>query len=441
MDEITLQNYRCFREEQKARLARLTLLVGENSTGKSSLLAMIRCIWNVIYRGARVPDFSEPPFDLGGFADIVHARGGRVPRPDRFCCKMTDSQETDDGKDFECRVEFTERNDYPAVASVEYRQNGYGIRLGWDDDSDPVVILPNREFSLSLPEERRGFPAQFVLVGMFSQLMRVLIDKDVAEDTGNKVFTESERERLQSTISSFRFLSPRPNSPRVLAPLRAEPQRNYSIGPSEHDPGGGSLPSRLMSLEKQDPKQWESIRTGLESFGQELGLFNEFRIAHFRRGKGIGPFQLQVRGNPATGTTKGPWRNLTDVGYGVSQILPAFVELLSSEDRLVLMQQPEIHLHPRAQAAMGTLLCNWIADNPDGQLIVETHSEYLLDRIRMEVRDDSVDIAAKDVSIVFFESRGLDVEIHNVKFDERGNVDAPPSYAAFFMDEVSRSIR
>ena len=50
MDQITLKNFRCFREEQTARLAPLTLLVGENSTGKTSVMAMIRALWDVAHR-------------------------------------------------------------------------------------------------------------------------------------------------------------------------------------------------------------------------------------------------------------------------------------------------------------------------------------------------------------------------------------------------------
>ena len=60
MDEITLKNFRCFREEQTACLAPLTLLVGENSTGKTSFMAMIRALWDVTYRRTD-PDFKEEP--------------------------------------------------------------------------------------------------------------------------------------------------------------------------------------------------------------------------------------------------------------------------------------------------------------------------------------------------------------------------------------------
>ena len=76
MDSITLENYRCFREKQTARLAPLTLLVGNNSTGKTSFLALIRALWDVHFL-ERVPDFREEPFDLGTFRDIAHNRGGR----------------------------------------------------------------------------------------------------------------------------------------------------------------------------------------------------------------------------------------------------------------------------------------------------------------------------------------------------------------------------
>ena len=86
---------------------------------------------------------------------------------------------------------------------------------------------------------------------------------------------------------------------------------------------------------------------------------------------------------------KGPQRNLVDVGYGVSQALPVITELLDHDadpPKLFLLQQPEIHLHPKAQAALGSLLCT--VAGIGRQLIVETHSDYLLDRVRMDIRDN-----------------------------------------------------
>ena len=83
MDRITVRNYRCFREKQTARLAPLTLLVGENSTGKTSFLALIRALWDVAVR-EHVPDFKEDPYDLGSFREISHDRGTKRSAADSF---------------------------------------------------------------------------------------------------------------------------------------------------------------------------------------------------------------------------------------------------------------------------------------------------------------------------------------------------------------------
>ena len=137
---------------------------------------------------------------------------------------------------------------------------------------------------------------------------------------------------------------------------------------------------------------------------------------------------------------KGTKRNLIDVGYGVSQALPLLTELLRKDaPSMFLLQQPEVHLHPSAQAALGSLFCNLAG--PERQLIVETHSDYILDRVRMDVRDKKTDLRPEDVSILFFESGELEVTIHSLRLDQEGNVrDAPPGYGQFFMDETRRSI-
>ena len=77
MNEITLKDFRCFHEEQSARLAPLTLLVGANSTGKTSFLALLRALSDMAY-SIRMPDFKEAPYDLGSFDEIAHHRGSRA---------------------------------------------------------------------------------------------------------------------------------------------------------------------------------------------------------------------------------------------------------------------------------------------------------------------------------------------------------------------------
>ena len=147
---------------------------------------------------------------------------------------------------------------------------------------------------------------------------------------------------------------------------------------------------------------------------------------------------MQVR--KFAGGLKGPQRNLIDVGYGVSQALPLITELLRDDaPPMFLLQQPEVHLHPSAQTALGSLFCQ-IA-NPERQLVVETHSDHLLDRVRMDIRDGHSPLKPEDVSILFFERGALDVHIHSLRLDAMGNVlDGPDSYRRFFMEETTRSL-
>ena len=185
-----------------------------------------------------------------------------------------------------------------------------------------------------------------------------------------------------------------------------------------------------------EDKQWARLQDALQRFGQDAGLFDEISVKPL--GKQSGPFQLQIR--RFDGPAKGPQRNLIDVGYGVSQVLPIVTELLRKDaPRMFLLQQPEVHLHPSAQAALGSLFCR-VADWKR-QLIVETHSDHLIDRVRMDVRDGAGTLKPGDVSILYFERQNLDVRIHSLHIDDQGNIcDAPPGYRRFFMEEVTRSL-
>ena len=174
--------------------------------------------------------------------------------------------------------------------------------------------------------------------------------------------------------------------------------------------------------------------------GNDAGLFDEIDIRHLGK-RDSEPFQVQVRKSGTRAKSpKGPRRNLIDVGYGVSQVLPVITELLQEgASPMFLLQQPEVHLHPSAQAALGSLFCR--VAGPDRRLVVETHGDHLLSRVRMDVRDGASDLKPEDVSILFFERDDLDVRIHSIGLDEEGNVrGAPATYRKFFMEETRRSL-
>ena len=226
--------------------------------------------------------------------------------------------------------------------------------------------------------------------------------------------------------------------PFASAPVRSRPLRTYDPVRPSSDPEGEYIPTYLANVHHRDPDGWQILKGKLEEFGQSSGLFDELSIKSFGKSEGT-PFQVQVRKFSGKGR-KGPQRNLIDVGYGVSQALPLLSELLRSDaPSMFLLQQPEVHLHPSAQAALGSLFCS-IA-GPQRQLIVETHSDYILDRVTMDIRDKTTSLKPEDVSILYFEPGDLEVKIHSIRLDEMGNIlDAPPTYRQFFVRETRRSI-
>ena len=101
-----------------------------------------------------------------------------------------------------------------------------------------------------------------------------------------------------------------------------------------------------------------------------------------------------------------------------------------------LLQQPQVHLHPKAQAQLSSLLAT-LASQGGQSFIVETHSDYMIDRARIEIRKGT--ITPKDVSLIYLEPKGRVVKMHNIGFDERANmVGVPTHYREFFMKEYRR---
>ncbi len=460
MDSITLKNYRCFSEEQTARLAPLTLLVGENSTGKTSFMAMLRAIWDVAYRN-QVPDFKEDPYDLGSFDEIAHYRGGKVGRANKFQATV---KFTDNGSDRKKRrnkknrhkfqhcsfeIEFEKKGTAPFLRRkrlsgddswIEYDAGGnqkYWITFGTPNG---IWALPNKYGQVRIIDGDRNFHLPFIY--LFFELNSYLESENKEFDfipiKGSEQPSSSDLE-LIGFLSDTDFADFRGDEvqPYASAPVRSKPHRTYDPARPVQDPEGDYIPMYLANIYFQDQKQWKELKMSLEKFGQTAGLFDELSIKTLGK-KGTEPFQVQIR--KFGKTARGPRRNLIDVGYGVSQVLPVVTELLRHDrSDIFLLQQPEVHLHPSAQAALGSLFCQLA--QPMRQIIVETHSDHLLDRIRMDIRDSLTPLKPDDVSILYFERSALDVTIHSLRLDQQGNVlNAPPGYRKFFMEETQRSV-
>ena len=439
--EIRLRDFRCFHEEQTARLAPLTLLVGDNSTGKTSFLAAVRAVWDVAFQQTE-PDFREPPYDLGAFPEIVHNRSDRENRASSFGIGFGGQGRR--RRPIEFDVTFTSRAAAPSPSRLSWRTKDIQVECSGVNTGKATIDLASGngtwrlDVDIEQPFRRWWTPARFL-----THWVRETIDEfDSSSDRLQKLkgtLKTPSREDLNSLSDLLRSFTTFPlrAPPFASAPIRSSPSRTSDPTRPSPDPEGAYIPTYFASVHFQDKSGWLQLKDKLEHFGHQSGLFDEIAVKQLGEMEG-GPFQLQIR---KVGKHKaGPKRNLIDVGYGVSQALPVLAELFRPDaSPMLLFQQPEVHLHPSAQAALGSLFCETAVSGR--QLIIETHSDYIIDRVLLDIRDKRTDLKPGDVSILYFEHKDLDVHIHSIRVDEEGNVlDAPDGYRRFFRDELNRVI-
>ncbi len=200
-----------------------------------------------------------------------------------------------------------------------------------------------------------------------------------------------------------------------LRPYRKPPSRWYIFtGTSPHSVGydGEHLPDLLhRNKELVDAVNVWLKRLGIEyklsvsHVGAQLNDLIEIRLQDLRR----------ARRNVSV--------SLIDVGFGISQILPFIVESLADEPRIISIEQPEVHIHPRLQADLGDLLAESI-EGPNGkQFIIETHSEHLVLRLQRLVRQGKLQ---KENLFIIYVSHGEEgSQVQRLRLDEEG----------YFMDD------
>lgn len=458
--KIGIKDFRCFHEPSAVVIRPINLLIGENSAGKTSFLAATRFLLELFRRGAQ-PSFNREPFHLGSFDQIAHYRGGRFGRAKLFSFEIEDDvprslrsiRDPDlfHGMDpppkipaqYKLNVSFRDYKSQPTIDAIDFRAGDYWFNCQFGEKLSLRIGTPStKEFYFEdMGRRERVDAAQYGLsyVEFLLRDLRYVIrrdeeiakdeltDKDVLKSPSKQFFEEV---RYLSEIYR-RVQNSLPEEVYASAPVRSKPERTYNLADFVHSPDGGHMPFVLAQLHSFDPRKSKEIEDAMAAFGKASGLFDRVQVRQIGNSNN-GPFQLIVN-------LPGRKSNIIDVGYGVSQALPIIADLLRMNSTMFLFQQPEVHLHPKAQAELGTFFAK-VTKQRRHTLFVETHSDYLLDRIRMEVRKGE-NIRPQDVSVLYFARSDHDVEIHSLEFDKNGNIiGAPEGYRNFFLREEMRSL-
>ena len=209
-----------------------------------------------------------------------------------------------------------------------------------------------------------------------------------------------------------------------MGPLRKSPKRLYTFrGTSPQHVGyqGDLLPDFLLRHPErvEETNKWlKQLDIGykleIKSTGAFSGDLFEVRLMDTRRKE---PVSVAF----------------ADVGYGISQLLPFIVQSLISDKRIISIEQPEVHVHPRLQADLGDLLVEATKKDHPNQFIIETHSEHLILRLQRLVRKKV--LSPEDVSVIYVSRRPEGVKAERLHLDEDGDfIDEWPN--GFFLERL-----
>ena len=437
--EIGFEDFRGFRNQTYIPIRPITLLVGVNGSGKSSLLASIKYAHEII-GGNTSASFNDDKFQLGTFAEIAHNSAEKKRRPNKIRLKVRTLVSVRDSSKFpempsetevELILDLTGHDSDTILSAFEFRVQGTSLQGEFGPDSAPWKyanadgeIFNIQKTSLPFHERLQGSKLRFV-PSMISDSLHNGRRKSGGSKSKKRIIPDWVGRFFEALVKEF--------ASNVVASwaIRCVPMRTYT-------PGTGiehmiielyHLPFQFAKFWRSERAKWNAVRTLTEKFGSDSGMFDGVVVKGHGRGRSD-PFQILF-------DVQGVRRNLCDLGYGTSQVLPILYNTaLSEEGTRLLIQHPEMHLHPKAQAVLSQHFVEAFKER-GLNFVLETHSDFIVDRIRTAILHKKIN--AYDVSLLFFERRQHNNEIHHIELDDNGDPMSPPeNYRNFFLDEQLR---
>ncbi|MEY4936485.1 MAG: hypothetical protein RIS64_2844 [Bacteroidota bacterium] len=377
IEQLKLENFKCFKTEKTFDFARITILTGANSSGKSTVM---QAILSAIQSDGFPTNFSSNGeyVEMGDFEEITYNSNAN---PFKLSFKFDDRiLKTSWSKDLRyflptLQIMTLTTNDNPNIKIEKTDKEIYSflfIRSELGEAKHVYNFLKGEGYLNKFSMKGEYSEHQLKLLSTFDNFYKLcseinsypIENKEVIyffndilpylDDSFWKIFYEK-----MNYISPFR----QPPARTYLA----RNKRNLKIGI-----GGEGFIDQIIKWEKLSDVK---IKTLVEVMN-EMDLFEAIEI---KRASG-GRFEMLVRPTNSIALT-----SLSNVGFGVSQFLPIIIaDLQLPDDSTLFLAEPEIHLHPSVQSKFGQYIVNQV-NTTDKNYIIETHSEYFLNRIRLAI--------------------------------------------------------
>lgn len=441
LTHLRIRNFKAWRDTGPLRLAPLTVIFGANSAGKSSLghllLALHQTARSTDRKRALHLGDSDSLIDLGTFEDCLHGHdlaktlhfelGWQLPKALEVKDPLVPSKRYL-GQSMRLSVELAAgKAAQPEVRAMDYELQADGaavLDVAFRRDAERKMSLSSKRYDFKMADGRKwplDDPEKFYRVSDVT-----------AARFKNAGFMADLALATESMLDSLSY----------LGPLRSHPKRTYQWSgdtPASVGQTGEQTVAAILAAEN-DGRQLNrgpyKAKRGFAEFVagwlKDLGVIHDFSVRPVAPGRK--EYEVLIKTGSKSSEVK-----ITDVGFGVSQVLPALVQAFyCPPNSTVWMEQPEIHLHPQVQAELADVFISATQARQDGeerhvQLIVESHSEHFLNRLQRRVAEGV--LSPEQVAVYFCRRSSAGAELEPLRLNMFGDIENWPEN--FFGDEMA----
>ncbi|HWY46961.1 MAG TPA: AAA family ATPase [Bryobacteraceae bacterium] len=340
---IAVEGFKSIVNRQEIEIAPLTILAGANSSGKSSIMQPLLMLKQTL----------DAPYDPGAL--LIDGPHARFTSSDQFVSRTSSSE----GR-FGVTIS-TEKSSFTVVFSKAAERGMEVVEESRVVNGVPITLTP-----MMTPAAIRNFTNKYFMGKHF--------DDDIFHVGRNRFFLRILAGGIPE-IPVMEWIAPYIQNVIHVPGLRGNPARTYrvsGVGPNFEGTFENYVASVILSWQKEQSRCYEDLNCDLQHIGLAASVF-----AHR-----VDDTAIEMR-------VDSDMFSIADVGFGVSQVLPVLVALrAANEGQLVYLEEPEIHLHPRAQIKLADILA--AAARRGVRVVAETHSSLLLRAIQTLVANGSL---------------------------------------------------
>jgi predicted ATPase len=409
LTELSLKNFKAFESLPELKLKPITIFLGPNNSGKSSVLSAPRILTQTVEsydRGVSLL-LNGIMGDFGTYKDLVYHNNTAKHLELSFSFKRLDAPKLSGltGKDeLSLNLKYKYRSSLHEIVlkGVELKINGKQLlSTEYSEDSERQIIRSIGGKAIPIP--KRSSISQSFEYEKF--IPRFIPNMAFRETSGLR---EKEDDiRLASRVGSYAYRELR--SIEYVGAMRVPPSRFYLFSGERRERVGssGEHAASIIAMDSmRKGTKTKNIRLKVVEWLKKAGIASDLKVVNLSDRY----YEIHVK-HPDTGE----YQNFADVGYGNSQVVPVLVggfNLFPGDTYIV--EEPEIHLHPKAQAELGDF---FLGLNQRGiQSLIETHSEHLILRLQQHVAAKL--ISNSDIAIYYVYAKDGHKKLVRMELDD-----------------------